>query len=131
MSDQDPRNSSPLRDIFLRLCRYFEHHAGESTILLGSAPFSRRNPGGIQGPPTSLPVPLTSLEDLQLDGYFKYPYAAKALCIKKHPCLLRDSNPGQTAPYSASLTTIPGGRRIIRNKIPPKMRMPMNFFVTT
>ncbi|GFX13052.1 hypothetical protein TNCV_2357081 [Trichonephila clavipes] len=38
---------------------------------------------------------------------FRVPYAAKALYIYKHPCLLRDSNPVPTAPQSLSLTTIP------------------------
>ncbi|GFT65486.1 hypothetical protein TNCV_583521 [Trichonephila clavipes] len=61
-------------------------------------------PGGGQEPPTSLPLPPTSREDLQLDSYFKYPHAAK------HPCLLRDSNSVPTAQKSASLTIIPNGR---------------------
>ncbi|GFY17571.1 uncharacterized protein TNCV_3519261 [Trichonephila clavipes] len=44
---------------------------------------------------------------------FRVPHSPKALYIKKHPCLLRDSNPGPTAQQSASLTTIPDGRHIL------------------
>ncbi|GFV04218.1 uncharacterized protein TNCV_918391 [Trichonephila clavipes] len=66
--------------------------------------------GGGQSPPTSLPLPPTSREDLGLDGYLKYPHAAKALYVYKHLCLLRDSNLGLTEHQSASLTTIPYGR---------------------
>ncbi|GFV73410.1 uncharacterized protein TNCV_3389261 [Trichonephila clavipes] len=63
-----------------------------------------------QGPPTSLPFPPSSGEDLRLDGYLEYPHTAQALCIYKHACLLWDSNPVPTAPQSASLTTIPVGQ---------------------
>ncbi|GFX28463.1 uncharacterized protein TNCV_1152721 [Trichonephila clavipes] len=83
----------------------FEHHAGDSTILLGFTPILRENTLGCgQGPPTSLPP--TSRKDLRLDGYLEYPHAAKAPYIYKHPCLLRDSKPDPTPPLSASLTTI-------------------------
>ncbi|GFW23535.1 uncharacterized protein TNCV_3806321 [Trichonephila clavipes] len=58
-------------------------------------------------------LPPTSREDLRLDGYLKYPHAAQALYIYKHPCLLRNSNPDPTAQQSASLTTIPDGRQDI------------------
>ncbi|GFV18077.1 uncharacterized protein TNCV_168811 [Trichonephila clavipes] len=68
--------------------------------------------GGGQRPPTSLPFPPTTREDLRLDGYLETPPAAKALYIYKHPCLLRDSNPVPTALQSASLTTIPVGRHL-------------------
>ncbi|GFS87378.1 uncharacterized protein TNCV_422491 [Trichonephila clavipes] len=89
----------------------FEHHAGDGTIWLHPN-LEGENPGGGQGPPTSLPFPPTTREDLRLDGYLAGPYAAKALYIYKHPCLLQDSNPAPTAPQSASLTTIPwGGER--------------------
>ncbi|GFW60796.1 hypothetical protein TNCV_2672171 [Trichonephila clavipes] len=64
-------------------------------------PQFRENPGGGQGPPTSLPLPPTTREDLQLDGYLEYPHTAKALYIYKHPCLLRDSNPVPTASQSS------------------------------
>ncbi|GFW89316.1 uncharacterized protein TNCV_3966061 [Trichonephila clavipes] len=88
----------------------FEHHIGDSTIWLVSTPFEEDTWGG-QGPPTSLPLPPTTREDLWLDCYLEYPHAAKALHIYKHPCLPRDSNLVPTAPQSASLTTIPVGRR--------------------
>ncbi|GFV60354.1 hypothetical protein TNCV_3469901 [Trichonephila clavipes] len=51
-----------------------------------------------QRPPTSLPLPSNSQEDLRFDGYLELPDAMKALYINKHPCLLRDSNPDPTAP---------------------------------
>ncbi|GFU01733.1 uncharacterized protein TNCV_1522531 [Trichonephila clavipes] len=90
----------------------FEHHAGDSTILLASTSFSENALGGNQGLPTSLLLPPTSQEDLRLDGYLKYSYAVKALFIYKHPCLLRDLNPVPTVAQSASLTTILDGRRV-------------------
>ncbi|GFX06771.1 uncharacterized protein TNCV_3113591 [Trichonephila clavipes] len=65
--------------------------------------------GGGQRPPTTLPRPPTSREDLQLDGYLEYPNAAKELYIYKHLCLLRDSNPGPMAQHTALLTTVPDG----------------------
>ncbi|GFY01243.1 nibrin [Trichonephila clavipes] len=49
--------------------RSFEHHTGDSTIWLSFTPVLREDTWGRQGPPTSLPLPPTSLEDLQLDGY--------------------------------------------------------------
>ncbi|GFT40003.1 uncharacterized protein TNCV_12431 [Trichonephila clavipes] len=91
--------------------RSLEHHIGDSTIL---AQFHlnlvREHPDGWgQGPPTSS-LPLTSREDLRLDGYLEYPHDAKALYFCKHPCFLRDSNPGPTAQQSKLLSTIPDGR---------------------
>ncbi|GFV81152.1 uncharacterized protein TNCV_3742131 [Trichonephila clavipes] len=80
------------------VCRRLEYHAGDGTILLSCPPILREHPGGGQGPPTSLPLPPTTREDLRRDSYLEYPHAAKALYIYKHPCLLRDSNPGPTAP---------------------------------
>ncbi|GFW63780.1 uncharacterized protein TNCV_3743881 [Trichonephila clavipes] len=79
------------------------------TVRFGSAqPQLRgRTPWGSQVPPTSLPIPLTSREDLWLEGYLEEPHAAKALFIYKHSCLLQDLNPGPTARLSTSLTTIP------------------------
>ncbi|GFX31719.1 uncharacterized protein TNCV_4082431 [Trichonephila clavipes] len=62
-----------------------------------------------QEPPTSLPLPPTSREDLRLKDCLEYPHAAKALYIYKHPYLLRNSNPGLKAEQSASLTTMPDG----------------------
>ncbi|GFW72560.1 uncharacterized protein TNCV_3797881 [Trichonephila clavipes] len=78
-------------------------------VRFGSVPpkFEREHPKGGQGPPTSLNLSPTSREDLQLDGYLEYSHAAKALYIYKHPCLLRELNPGLTALQLASLTTIP------------------------
>ncbi|GFX37776.1 uncharacterized protein TNCV_3116261 [Trichonephila clavipes] len=69
----------------------FEHHAGDSTILLDSTPILRENSLGMVREP---PLPPTSREDLPLDGYLEYPHATKALYIYKHPCLPWDSNPG-------------------------------------
>ncbi|PRD36099.1 UNVERIFIED_CONTAM: hypothetical protein NCL1_09697 [Trichonephila clavipes] len=90
----------------------FEHHTGDSTIWLDSTPILRENTlEGSQRPLTCLPLPPTSREDLRLDGYLEYPHAAKTLYIYKYPCLLWDSNPVPTAQQSASLTTIPDGRR--------------------
>ncbi|GFU92689.1 uncharacterized protein TNCV_4635201 [Trichonephila clavipes] len=67
-------------------------------------------------PPTSLPPPPTPREDLRVDGYLKYPHAAMALYIYKHPCLLRYSNPVPTAQQSASLTTIPDVRHVTHSE---------------
>ncbi|GFX04185.1 uncharacterized protein TNCV_3973341 [Trichonephila clavipes] len=73
----------------------FEQHTGDSTIWLGSTTILREKflEGG-QEPSTTLPFPLTSLDDSRFDGYLEYPHAAKA--IYKNSCLLRDSNPGRT-----------------------------------
>ncbi|GFX08600.1 hypothetical protein TNCV_4170991 [Trichonephila clavipes] len=60
---------------------------------------------GGPGPPTFLPLPPSSREDLQLDGYLKYPHAAKARYIYKRPCHFRDSNSGPAVQQSVSLTT--------------------------
>ncbi|GFU91567.1 transposable element Tc3 transposase [Trichonephila clavipes] len=38
--------------------------------------------GSGQRPPTSLPLPPTSREDLRLDGYLEYPYATQALHLQ-------------------------------------------------
>ncbi|GFX06367.1 DUF1758 domain-containing protein [Trichonephila clavipes] len=75
-----------------------------------SSNFEGELPRGNRGLPTSLLLPPTSREDLRIDGYLKYTYAAKALHIYKHPCLLRDSNSVPTALQSDSITTIPVGR---------------------
>ncbi|GFV67586.1 hypothetical protein TNCV_4622661 [Trichonephila clavipes] len=68
--------------------------------------FEVEHPGGGQRPLTSLPLPSTSQEDLRLEGYLDYLYAAKALYIYKHASLLRDSIPGSTAQQSTSCSTI-------------------------
>ncbi|GFW93977.1 hypothetical protein TNCV_4812951 [Trichonephila clavipes] len=64
------------------------------TVRFFSVPpqFRGRKPWGWSGPPTYLPLPPITREDLRLDGYLEYSHAAKALNIYKHPCLLRDSN---------------------------------------
>ncbi|GFW81014.1 hypothetical protein TNCV_4803821 [Trichonephila clavipes] len=54
-------------------------------------------PSDGQGPSTSLSLPPTSREDLQLDFYLEYPHASKALYIYKHPRLLQCSNPSPAA----------------------------------
>ncbi|GFS58943.1 uncharacterized protein TNCV_68701 [Trichonephila clavipes] len=99
----------------------FEHHAGDSTIGLGSKPNLGRTFGGGQRPPTSLPLPPTSREDLQLDGYSEYPNAAKALYMYKHPGFLQDLNPSLRTQQSALLTTMPNGRQNIYKKNFPSL----------
>ncbi|GFW70614.1 DDB1- and CUL4-associated factor 13 [Trichonephila clavipes] len=69
-------------------------------------------PGGGQGPYTYHPLPPTLQEDLRLDGYIKYPHAAKALHIYTNPCLPWDLNPGPMTQQSMSLTTISDGQQI-------------------
>ncbi|GFV56048.1 hypothetical protein TNCV_2266341 [Trichonephila clavipes] len=94
--DQGPRNSSGQR---AKLCLSLS--VALSTIQVTarfcsvSPNFEGEHPRGGHEPPTSLSFPPTSREDLWLDGYFKYPHAAKSLYIYKHPCLLLNSNPGQ------------------------------------
>ncbi|GFT60837.1 hypothetical protein TNCV_3615741 [Trichonephila clavipes] len=68
--------------------RSFEHHTGDRTIAGFHPNFEGEHPGVVRG------LPPTSREDLWLEGYLKYLQAVKALYIYKHPCLLRDSNPG-------------------------------------
>ncbi|GFX21238.1 hypothetical protein TNCV_2251861 [Trichonephila clavipes] len=48
---------------------------------------------GSQRPPTSLPLPPTTREDLQLDDSLEFTLAAKALHMCKQLRLLSDSNP--------------------------------------
>ncbi|GFW03384.1 hypothetical protein TNCV_4939171 [Trichonephila clavipes] len=43
----------------------------------------RENTQSSQRPPTSLPLPPITREDLRLDGYLEYPHAAKALYINQ------------------------------------------------
>ncbi|GFS55643.1 hypothetical protein TNCV_131591 [Trichonephila clavipes] len=77
--------------------------------FLYSTPILREN---TQGWPeaTHLSPPSTNhTRGLAARRLFIVPPATKALYIYKHPCLLRDSNPGPTAQQSASLTTIPDG----------------------
>ncbi|GFW30113.1 hypothetical protein TNCV_1054241 [Trichonephila clavipes] len=72
----------------------FEIHCGKGLEIRDS---QGDYPGGGQELPTSLLLPPTSQEDLQVNCYLEYPYAAKTLFIYKHPCLLWDSKPGPTA----------------------------------
>ncbi|GFT39266.1 hypothetical protein TNCV_2421951 [Trichonephila clavipes] len=52
----------------------FEPYTGDSTIWLGSTPnIEEEHSGGGQRPPASLPLPLTSRENLQPDGYAPMP----------------------------------------------------------
>ncbi|GFX43349.1 hypothetical protein TNCV_4873691 [Trichonephila clavipes] len=57
-----------------------EHHAGDSAFC-SVPPHPRGRTGGGQGLPTSIPLTPTTREDLRLDGYLKYPHAAKPLYI--------------------------------------------------
>ncbi|GFV86618.1 hypothetical protein TNCV_4184721 [Trichonephila clavipes] len=50
---------------------------------------------------------------------FRKPPLRKGTTHYKHPCLLRDSNLGPTAPQSVSLTTVPDGRQHVEDKIRP------------
>ncbi|GFW57670.1 hypothetical protein TNCV_2925891 [Trichonephila clavipes] len=67
--------------------------------------FEEEHPVGGQWSPTFLPFSPSSREDLRLDDYLKYPPAAKALYIYKHPSLLRDSNPGPKLEIFEALPT--------------------------
>ncbi|GFS69123.1 uncharacterized protein TNCV_4009851 [Trichonephila clavipes] len=108
-SDQGPRNSSwQGASCTSAVSHSFEHHTVGRTILLGSTPIFKENALGWSGA-SHLSSPSTHLAT-GLDDYLEYPHAAKALYIYKHPCLLRDLNPGRTSSQSASLTTIPNER---------------------
>ncbi|GFV67967.1 transposable element Tcb1 transposase [Trichonephila clavipes] len=99
----------------------FEYHAGDRTILLGSSPIFREQPGSLPGcsgrtksEVSHLSSPSTKLtKGLEARRLFRVPPVVKALYIYKHPCLLRDSNPGPTAFQLASLTTIPDGEPLL------------------
>ncbi|GFS69233.1 hypothetical protein TNCV_4010701 [Trichonephila clavipes] len=49
--------------------RSLEYHSGDRMIQLNFPPILRRTPWEGQGPPTSLPHPPTSREDLRLEVY--------------------------------------------------------------
>ncbi|GFY29777.1 hypothetical protein TNCV_1813541 [Trichonephila clavipes] len=87
----------------------------QGTIQFGLVPpqFSGRTSGGGQRPSNCLTLPPTSRENLLLVRYSEYPHATKALYIYKHPCFLRDLNPGRTTQQSVSLTTVSGGQQNI------------------
>ncbi|GFV67603.1 hypothetical protein TNCV_4622831 [Trichonephila clavipes] len=93
-SEQGPRNSSLQGARFtLVVSRSIKLHTSDSTTWLGSINFEGEHSWGGQRPPTSLLLPVTSREDLRLDG----PMPARALYIYENPCLLRDWKPGPTA----------------------------------
>ncbi|GFW52246.1 hypothetical protein TNCV_2426931 [Trichonephila clavipes] len=82
----------------------------------GSTPILRENTLGVVrglSPLFPLHQPHERLEPRRL---LRVHPAEKALYIYKHPCLLPDSNPGPTAPQSASPTTIPVGRLKMNEK---------------
>ncbi|GFW53731.1 uncharacterized protein TNCV_3938251 [Trichonephila clavipes] len=99
----------------IRVCSFLLVVALLTADMISAAPYNDYDKGGHsrggQRPPTSLPLPPTSREDLRFDGYLEYPHATKALYIHKHPRLLRDSYPVPTAQQSASLTTTQDGRQ--------------------
>ncbi|GFV61490.1 mediator of RNA polymerase II transcription subunit 25 [Trichonephila clavipes] len=64
----------------------FQHHSGDSTILLGFTQILRNNTLRVVRDLPPLPLPPTSRENLQLEGYLEYPHAPKTLYIYKHPC---------------------------------------------
>ncbi|GFU58334.1 hypothetical protein TNCV_1937821 [Trichonephila clavipes] len=87
----------------------------QGTIQFGLAPpqFSGRTSGGGQRPSNCLTLPPTSRENLLFDRYSEYPHATNSLYIYKHPCFLRDLNPGRMTQQSVSLTTASGGQQNI------------------
>ncbi|GFV72747.1 hypothetical protein TNCV_1269421 [Trichonephila clavipes] len=90
MSDLGPRNSSwQMARSTPVVSHNFEHYPDENSIWLSS--ITTLNPGGDQRPPSSLLLPSTSREDLQLNGYLVY-HATWTLYIYKYPCLLQDLN---------------------------------------
>ncbi|GFW43900.1 hypothetical protein TNCV_4786111 [Trichonephila clavipes] len=103
--------------------RSFEYHTGNSTIWLVYSPDFRKN--SVRGHPFCLPLPPIFRKDLGLDEYLECPHATQAIYIYKHPCLLRDSNPGLTAQQAEELNTAKsrrltkcpgcysGGRRVV------------------
>ncbi|GFU81505.1 hypothetical protein TNCV_4926361 [Trichonephila clavipes] len=71
--------------------------------------FEEELPGVGQSPPTSLPRPLSSRENLRLNAYLVYHHASQTLHIYKHPCLFQDSKPCPMPQQSNSVTGIPDG----------------------
>ncbi|GFW26594.1 hypothetical protein TNCV_1165281 [Trichonephila clavipes] len=69
-SDQGPRNSSRRRVRFLRLSLASPLSTIQVTVRVDSLPPQFFSP--------FFPLPPTSREDLNLDGYFEYPLAAEA-----------------------------------------------------
>ncbi|GFW52610.1 hypothetical protein TNCV_2391901 [Trichonephila clavipes] len=88
------------------------HRQGASctTVIIRSFEnlnFEVEHPESGQGPPTSLPLLPVLQEDLRFKGYLEFFHAALAFFVYKHPCFLREANPGPTAQRSAALTTRP------------------------
>ncbi|GFW51245.1 uncharacterized protein TNCV_3595271 [Trichonephila clavipes] len=97
MPDGGPRNSSRKKArCSPAISLSFEHCAGNSTSRLRSTPILRENT--LEGVKDLHPLPPTSRKDMRLDGNLEYPHATETLYIFKHSCLVRDSNPGPTAP---------------------------------
>ncbi|GFU80317.1 hypothetical protein TNCV_3520921 [Trichonephila clavipes] len=109
--DRGQRNSSFSKgQVTPVVSRTLEHHTGDRTISLVSTLILRENTWGLVKA-SHLSFPATNLmRGLATRRLFIVPLCpAKELYIYKQPCLLRDSNPGPTAPQSASLTTILDG----------------------
>ncbi|GFW01034.1 uncharacterized protein LOC103524116 [Trichonephila clavipes] len=115
-SGRGPRNSLRLRARILRLLLALALSTMQVTRRFCLVPlqFRGRKPWGGQGPPTSLPLPPTTREDLRLDGYLEYSHASKTWSTlnshekqtsHKHPCLLRDSKPIPTANHYTGWAT--------------------------
>ncbi|GFT29361.1 integrase catalytic domain-containing protein [Trichonephila clavipes] len=70
-----PGNDSKVRVVEVKTTRAVALSILQATVRFGPIPpqFWSRTPGGSQRPPTSLPLPPTSREDLLLDGYLEYP----------------------------------------------------------
>ncbi|GFV63147.1 uncharacterized protein TNCV_3025761 [Trichonephila clavipes] len=82
--ERGPMPTSAIKDLLKKWeavkskCRNFEHYSGNSTNRLGSSPILREYTMGHQESSTSLPLLLTSRENLWLDGYSEYPPAEEA-----------------------------------------------------
>ncbi|GFV49727.1 hypothetical protein TNCV_1792951 [Trichonephila clavipes] len=94
--DRCSRYSSRQSDgCMLVVRRSFEHHTGCYTIGLGSTQILRENTQEVVKA-SHLSSSSTNLTGgLAAQLLFRAPPCRKALYIYKHPCLLRDSNPGQ------------------------------------
>ncbi|GFU84396.1 hypothetical protein TNCV_4124001 [Trichonephila clavipes] len=72
------------------------------TVQFGSFPpqFCGRTLGDGQGPPTTLPLPPTTRENLRLNGYLEYPHSTKALHLQTSM-----SSPGfKPSPYGTTVS---------------------------
>ncbi|GFW43665.1 mariner transposase [Trichonephila clavipes] len=89
----------------------FEHHAGDSTIWLGSIPISKESTlGGYQGPPTTYTNLTRGLASRLRERLFSFPILYRYYAFMNTHGLLWDSNPRAMTQQSASLTTILDGR---------------------